>query len=239
MAKFCGNCGADLSKSNGVCSKCQGELKFSENGVINRAKLKEAAKEKLSGNMFNIWKPILVVFGISLIYSVFYINFMDADNAFSLVIDLIFSFISLPLSVGIVFYMIKLVRNEEFSLSNLFEFYDGRIITVFVLSFLVGIFVFLWSLLFIIPGIIAAISYTMYIYIYADGVKENPMDVISESKRLMNGYKWDYFVFNLSFIGWMLLGAVSFGLAYIYVVPYVFVSEVMYYDELKKIKSVE
>lgn len=238
MAKFCGKCGADLSETNGVCPNCQSELKYSENGVINRVRLKEAAKEKLSGNLFNILKPMLIIFGVSFVFGIFSGMFMGKDNPFSSVINLIYDFITLPLTMGLALYTIKFIRNEEFTLANLFEFYDARILTVFAITFLVGLFTVLWSLLFIIPGIIAALSYSMYAYIYADGTKDNPMDVINESKRLMNGYKWDYFVFNLSFLGWMILCILTFGIAMIYVLPYVTVSEAMYYDELKKIKSI-
>jgi len=237
MAKFCAKCGKDLSTTDGVCPDCQGEFKFSKNGVIDRKALKEAAKAKLSNNMLNIWKPLFIMFGLTLVFGISSALIMDENNLFSSVVNLLFSFVTMPLSCGLVFYMLKLVRDEEFKITDLFEFYDSRILTIFVMTFLVGIFTFLWSLLFIIPGIIAAVSYSMCTFIYVDGTRENPLDVIKESKRLTNGYKWDLVVFNLSFLGWILLGMITFGLAYIYVLPYMSVAEVMYYDELKKIKT--
>ena len=53
----------------------------------------------------------------------------------------------------------------------------------------------------------------------------------------MNGYKWDYFVFQLSFIGWILLGVITAGIAYIFICPYINVATVLYYEELKKVNS--
>ena len=77
----------------------------------------------------------------------------------------------------------------------------------------------------------------MAFYIWIDETKTDTMEVIKESKRMMDGYKWDYFVFGLSFIGWILLVVITFGIAAIYVMPYMTVAQAMYYDELKAIKG--
>lgn len=95
----------------------------------------------------------------------------------------------------------------------------------------------LWSILFIIPGIIAALSYSMVYMLYADDQSSTAMDYLDQSKELMHGYKWNYFVFGLSFLGWELLSVLTFGILLIWVLPYYTVAEVMYYDELKKIKA--
>ena len=97
-----------------------------------------------------------------------------------------------------------------------------------------GLFIGVWSLLFLIAGIIAAISYTMSMLIMVDG-EEDAMECLRKSKAMMKGYKWDFVVFHLSFILWHLLGMVTLGIAYIYVWPYIMVSEVLYYEELKKV----
>ena len=77
----------------------------------------------------------------------------------------------------------------------------------------------------------------MCTYIFVDGEHTEPMEVINESKRMTSGYKWDLFVFGLSFIGWILLSFLFIPV--IYVVPYVTVANAMYYNELKKIKEME
>lgn len=131
--------------------------------------------------------------------------------------------------------MLNFVRGNDCNVNDLFSFYDSSIINIFLTSFLAGLFVTLWSLLLIIPGIIAAISYSMVSFILADKKKSDAMEVIRESKRLMNGYKLDYFAFCLSFIGWMLLCVLIIPI--IYVMPYYMVSNTLYYEELCKIKK--
>ena len=61
------------------------------------------------------------------------------------------------------------------------------------------------------------------------------MELINRSKKLMDGHKWEYFIFNLSFIGWDLLIIATLGIAAIWVVPYETTAKIMYYDELKKL----
>ena len=97
----------------------------------------------------------------------------------------------------------------------------------------------LWTLLFIIPGIIYAYKVIMTTMILADTADQNTSykQVINTSKEMMDGYKFDYFVFELSFIGWALLCIVTCGIALIWVYPYVQIANVMYYKELKKLKN--
>ncbi|MBR3263894.1 DUF975 family protein [Candidatus Saccharibacteria bacterium] len=84
-----------------------------------------------------------------------------------------------------------------------------------------SIFTFLWSLLFIIPGIIKSISYSQMFYLLAEDDKLEAGEAQKESMELMEGHKWEYFVLGLSFIPWYLLCLVTLGIAAIYVVPYV------------------
>ena len=83
------------------------------------------------------------------------------------------------------------------------------------------IFVFLWSLLFYIPGIIKSISYSQMFYLLVEDDKLEAAEAQKKSMELMEGHKWEYFVLLLSFIPWYLLCIVTFGLAAIYVSPYV------------------
>ena len=110
-----------------------------------------------------------------------------------------------------------------------------------ILSFLyIGIMTALWSLLLIVPGIIYACKVIMVQYLLAeDGVEKKTIrELVKTSENLMDGYKMDYVCFGLSFIGWVLLGIITFGIAFIWVLPYVEVANIMYFEELKKIKKV-
>lgn len=249
MAKFCSNCGKELMEGADVCTNCgklvgassakQSEAKsgkYSQNGHVNRAALKAAAREKLKGNLWNIWKPMLVIFACGFVFGII-VSFFDQESFLYQLLTLAFEIIVLPLSAGLIAYLLHLTRGEAFDIKDLFKYFDKRIITLIVLELLISLFTILWSILFIIPGIIAAISYSLSIYIFVDETKTSPMDIIRESKRITQGNKWDLFVFGLSFILWDMLVSITFGIAAIYVVPYQSVALTMYYDELKAIKG--
>lgn len=96
--------------------------------------------------------------------------------------------------------------------------YGNSVLTMF----LTGLFIVLWSLLLIIPGIIKSYSYRMVPYILSDNPDLGAMEVIDRSKQMMSGNKWDTFLLDLSFIGWILFGIVTFGIGMIFwVSPYI------------------
>ena len=129
-------------------------------------------------------------------------------------------------------YFLKVSRNEPvtykelFSKTNLFWSYLG-------IALLTSLFIILWSFLFIIPGIIASISYSLIYYIKLDNPELSASEVISKSKEMMNGHKWDYFVLGLSFIGWSILGIFTFGVLYLWLFPYMQVTYANFYNSLK------
>ncbi|MBR6726463.1 MAG: DUF975 family protein, partial [Clostridia bacterium] len=92
--------------------------------------------------------------------------------------------------------------------------------SAFKVTFLVGLFTFLWSLLFFIPGIVKAYSYTMSFYILAENKGKGALECINESKAMTDGHKMELFVLDLSFLGWALLCTVTLGIAGIWVIPY-------------------
>ncbi len=109
--------------------------------------------------------------------------------------------------------------NGEAKLSNIFEYYD-IFLKGFVANLLVTIYTVLWTLLFIIPGIIAAFSYSMTFYILADHPEMDANDAIKASKQMMKGHKWELFCLGLSFIGWIILSGFTLGIGYLFLAPY-------------------
>jgi len=96
------------------------------------------------------------------------------------------------------------------------------------------IYNFLWSLLFIIPGIIKAYSYRMVPFILTDNPNMGPDNAITLSRRMMDGSKFDSFVLDLSFIGWYILGLLAFVVGIFFVNPYVYATEAQLYLVLRK-----
>lgn len=89
-----------------------------------------------------------------------------------------------------------------------------------VAKLLAGVYVFLWSLLFIIPGIIASYSYAMIPYIQAEYPEMTPSDVLARSKEIMSGNRWRLFCLQFSFIGWEILSALTMGIGNLWLMPY-------------------
>ena len=102
--------------------------------------------------------------------------------------------------------------------------------------FLRDLFIGLWSLLFIIPGIIKSYEYRMVAYILADQPELTRKEAFELSRKMMNGNKWNAFVLDLSFIGWGFLAAITFGiLGVFYVNPYIQHTDAALYLKLKEV----
>ena len=82
---------------------------------------------------------------------------------------------------------------------------------MFITLFLRDLFLVLWSLLFFIPGIVKSYSYRLVPYLLKDHPELSPTEVITRSRQMMNGHKWQAFVLDLSFLGWYLLGILTLG----------------------------
>jgi uncharacterized membrane protein len=102
----------------------------------------------------------------------------------------------------------------------------------FGMNLLRYIYVVLWSLLFVIPGIIAAISYAMTPFILEEHPNMGINEAIGESKNLMRGNKWRYFCLMFSFIGWAILCAFTFGIGFLWLNPYVAAANAAFYREI-------
>jgi uncharacterized membrane protein len=99
------------------------------------------------------------------------------------------------------------------------------------------VFVLLWSLLFLVPGIVKSYAYAQMFYLLADNPKLDAGEAQKKSIAMMDGHKAEMFVLHLSFIPWLLLASVTFGLAFIYVGPYMEATMAKYYGYLKGLKA--
>ena len=125
-----------------------------------------------------------------------------------------------PLIVGCRRFFIK-CREEQPSLKELVFAFSSSYGNIIKTMFLEGLYIFLWSLLFIIPGIIKTYEYLMVPYILAENPELSTKEVFARSKQMMTGDKWNAFVLQLSFLGWILLSVFTCGILLIfYVGPY-------------------
>lgn len=143
-------------------------------------------------------------------------------------------FIFNPLQVGCYGFFRDNIENEgQADLGVIKSGFQNYGHTFFTLL-LKDIFIALWTMLFIIPGLIKIYSYRMVPYILRDNPELSAGEVISRSRQMMDGHKWRSFVLDLSFIGWYLLGALTFGIVLVlWTAPYHNSTEAALYMELK------
>lgn len=146
-------------------------------------------------------------------------------------------FVSGPMGVGFANVYKGVLRDDEAHFPKLFSGFK-RFWPHAVASLLEYIYVFLWSLLLVIPGLIKSYAYSMSYYLMADDENLGGNDAITKSKELMKGHKWDLFVLHLSFIGWILLSMLTCGiLTVFYVGPYMQMAQLIWYEENIKQKE--
>ena len=136
------------------------------------------------------------------------------------------------LSVGLAIVMLGIVRGTAVEFKDLFGGFNN-FGTTCIAGILVSVFTFLWSLLFVIPGIVKSYSYAMTSYILADHPEMTAQEAIDASRKMMDGHKMDLFVLQLSFFWWYLLCGITFGIAFLYVGPYVSAATAKFYDTIK------
>ena len=141
--------------------------------------------------------------------------------------------LTILLTVGFSAFCLNISRGLEAGPGTLFDGF-GNFLRLLWLNVLIGIFVFLWSLLFVIPGIIMSYAYAMTPYIMNDRPDLDASDCIHESRVMMKGYKWKLFCLDLSFIGWALLCILTLGIGFLLLAPYVDASKAAFYESLLK-----
>jgi len=140
--------------------------------------------------------------------------------------------------LGLAAFFINLAEKDRLIFEEAFYGFKN-IVKAMGVYFFSGLFVFLWSLLLIVPGIIAAIRYAQAFFILKEDPEVPVMEAIKKSSEMMRGYKTDYFLLQLSFIGWGFLCLFTFGIGFLWLSPYVKTSNAVFYRELKKIREEE
>ncbi len=136
-----------------------------------------------------------------------------------------------PLAYSLTVIFLKAYRGIDSKIADLFNGYKD-FVRIFLTMFLKGIYILLWSLLLVIPGIVKAISYTMTELVLNDNPELKYDKAISRSSQLMRGHKMDYFLFALSFIGWVILCMMTFGIGYFWLIPYFHTAKAGFYNDL-------
>jgi len=139
------------------------------------------------------------------------------------------------LMLGICLIFLNICRTQPAHIGQLFRYFtNGKLlIRGMMWHVLQSIYLMLWSLLFIIPGIIKWFSYSMTPYILIDHPELSVNEAITKSREMMNGHKMELFALQLSFIGWLLLSLLTLGLGFIWLIPFYSATEVQFYCKMK------
>lgn len=200
---------------------------------------KNEALSALRGNWANALVATIIFLALTLFFSS-----NDAINSYyqRIVIN---PFIGYSLSFVSLFVLLPLAAGYSNSMRVLLETGDNRLTNnSFSLAFgnwlhvvwgmiLSTIYIFLWTLLLIIPGIIKSYSYALTPYILVEHPEMSANEAIEESMRLMDGHKFDLFYLQLSFIGWAILSILSLGLGVFWLIPYQMTAQAAFYRDIK------
>ncbi len=229
--------------------------------MFDRKNLKTAAKDRLRGNRGN---AILVVLLTTLLGSLFSGGSIDWDNlktdeelqmyleAFSAGPEVLWYFLFSVIGIALVFavaysvfvgnvvdvgcrgWFMRFWRGELPSVGALFDPFRGIYWTAVKTQFISALYTFLWSLLFVIPGIVKAYAYSMTPYIIYENPHLTADEAITLSRRLTDGAKGELFLYDLSFFWWRVLDMFTFGiLGVVYINPYHAAGHAAIYETLK------
>ncbi len=152
-------------------------------------------------------------------------------------ISILISLVSVVLSAGYVIYTMGVRKGRSMPYASMFDGFTfvGRVI---ILQILMAVYIFLWSLLLFIPGIIAGYRYRFALYNLCENPQLSPSEALNMSKAQTRGHKWELFVLDLSFIGWNLLCGLTMGILSIWIMPYIQQTDIGYFEECKKASGV-
>lgn len=189
---------------------------------MNRAELKRRSREQLGNHIFNnTW--LMSVVGVLI---------LSAIQSCASSVPVLPLFLIGPLGVGMVIFFKNIVRSSSVRIESLFQGFMKDFKGSLLLGLMSSVFVALWSLLFVIPGIVKGYAYSMAYYLKSEHEDWDWRKCLDESTKLTNGHKFDLFVLDLSFIGWYIVGSICFGVGSLWVTAYHEMTKLNYFEEL-------
>ncbi len=228
-AGYPGNSGGSVDRRNNVRTLVDGISENSENvkSAVEDITSSAIASRGIVGTIRDEFSSLDTIERVALttVISVVFIVVI----VFTAIIGI---FILNPILVGCCRFFVKNL-NEEAKLGELTAGFGKEYKNIVKIMFFQDLFIFLWFLLLVIPGIIKAYEYRMIPYIIGENPDLSMEEVFAKSKEMMDGNKWDAFVLDLSFIGWYLLSLITFGIVgLLYVNPYMFQTDAALFERL-------
>lgn len=203
---------------------------------MDRVSIKQKAKGMIKGNLWNFWKAFLVVMVVTFVITKIVGIVTEPNTILNSVLSAVGTALIAPLQVGVIAYVLQMVRGGSADLNILKNYFDN-FLNLFLISLAVAILTAVGFVLLIVPGVIVVLMFAMVNYIAADNKDIDVKGALMASKEMMDGYKVDFLVFILSFLGWIIVGVLTLGIGLIWVIPYISYSGALYYEELKNKKN--
>ena len=161
-------------------------------------------------------------------------NVILGASVFAGVLELLWLFlVAVPFEIGVTKYYVQVSEDSNAAMDRCFDGFRYNWKNVVWVYFLMIVKIFLWALLFIVPGIVKAYEYSMIPYLLAENPNISAKEAFEASKKMTDNEKWNLFVLDFSFIGWYLLGLLCCGVGTIFVAPYARAAGTQVYFVLK------
>lgn len=191
------------------------------------------ARQALKNNWGTAAVITLCASFVHLLINLITLSITDDIESFRYASHCITPIVTLPLCWGFYTMFLYAVRGDQMKIGYLFVGYASN--QVWATMLLKTLYTFLWSLLFIIPGIIKGwYSYGMTEFIIKDDPTISADAALNRSIKMMSGKKMDLFMLDLSFIGWILLSLLSFGIGFLWLAPYFHTARAAFYEDIKQ-----
>ncbi len=190
---------------------------------MTRKEIKSLAKQQINGKIGILFVISLIIYLITI-----------AVNSVPGVGQLASTFVITPaFTFAMTAIYLNIASSDDYrpKVGDAFSKFDSFWLA-FKITFLTGLFTFLWSLLFVIPGIVKALSYSQAMRIAVENPGIGAREAIKKSQEMMNGHKMDLFILGLSFVGWIILGMFTFGILYIWLIPYMNAAMTVFYNNI-------
>lgn len=191
---------------------------------MTRQEIKSRARQQLGGK----------IFGITWLMAVLVVVIAGAAESISSVVVVGPIILMGPMSFALSKMFLKQARDgQQMNVADMVEGFTGDFVGNFLLGLLESLFIFLWSLLFVIPGIVKMYAYSQAFYIKADHPEKTWKQCLDESQAMMKGKKMTLFIQDLSFIGWIIVSMFTFGIGMLWVAPYMEAARAQFYESIK------
>ncbi len=190
---------------------------------MNASDFRRVANEKVNAQMTNS----IIIYLVFLVISSFALGTVVGE------------FVLMgPLTLGLVKFAKAISKGEKVEVDVLFKGIDN-FVSAMIVWILKTVFTFLWALLFLIPGLVKHYAYSMSMYLLEEEPQLDPLEALKRSQALMQGHKWRLFCLEVSYIGWFILSALTFGVLLLWVMPKYEVAHYEFFKDLKDQRHVE